>query len=81
VNKIELSEFFLEKVKNGKLVKDGVMAMSKKLSDGSAEMMKQAEELVNECKMLSASDPCEAAVKIGYCLKENGEKRKLVFGF
>lgn len=50
------------------------------MTGGDAGKMAAAAELFDECSGMSGADPCESATKIGMCLKENGEKKKLMFG-
>lgn len=57
------------------------MDFAKKTTSGDEEKLKAAAVIIEECvKLEGDADPCEAAVKIGFCLKTNGEKMKLMFG-
>lgn len=56
------------------------MEMVNKLTNGDASKMALAGELYNECNSVESGDPCEAASKIGYCVKTKGQEKKLMFG-
>lgn len=55
--------------------------MVKQLANPSIDIMKEASEMFDLCNGDHGSDPCEAAMKIGMCLMENGAKRKMMFNF
>lgn len=55
------------------------MALAKAMTAADPEKMKQAAELMVECAAVTDSDPCEAAEKIGACLKDYGQKKGINF--
>lgn len=50
------------------------------MTSGDAAMIAQAAQLYEDCKNESGADACETASKIGICLKDKGQKMKLMFG-
>lgn len=76
-----LTKTFLKKIKGGKLQKEGTMTLAKMMSDGSPQKMKDAEDIFNECSLINDPDDCEAANKIGICLKTVGVKKGMVIAF
>lgn len=57
------------------------MTLAKMMSDGSPQKMKDAEDIFNECSSVGDPDDCEAASKIGICLKTVGTKKGMVIAF
>lgn len=64
-------------MKDGKLTEEGFMHMANKMTNGDADKLKVAKDVFGECANIGDADPCEAAVKIGFCVKTNAEKRKV----
>lgn len=62
------------KIKDAKLDKPGYMKMVEHILGADEAKKKLAVELFNTCGNISDSDACEAAMKIGMCLKTEGEK-------
>lgn len=66
-------------MKDGKLQKDGLIEMVSKMT-GDASKAAGAAELYDECNSTEGGEPCEAASKIGLCLKTQGVKKGVIFG-
>lgn len=56
------------------------MEFASVITAGDAAKMKTAEELINECSLITDDDRCELAYKVGGCLKIGGMKKKVDFG-
>lgn len=56
------------------------MEFVKKVTAGTPDKIQQAEEIFTECSAVTGDDECDAASKIGFCLKASGDKRQIVFG-
>ncbi|KAM7347923.1 general odorant-binding protein 28a-like isoform 2-T3 [Cochliomyia hominivorax] len=69
---------------NGKFVKDVATSHAEKYTDGDADKMKIAHEIIDACSGIEVSDDhCEAAEQYGKCFKDesiaHGLKEKLNF--
>jgi hypothetical protein len=62
---------------NNKLSKDGFLKKVAMATGNDAEKIAKAGEVADACADITDEDRCEAAFKIGKCVKEESEKRGL----
>lgn len=63
--------FYLQMDANGKFVKDVAVKHAEMYTEGDADKMKTAHEIIDACAGLTVpGDACEAAEQYGKCFKE-----------
>ncbi|CAO1399730.1 unnamed protein product [Diamesa hyperborea] len=64
---------------DGKMSKEGLMNYAKMMVDEDTEKLKMAEEIGNDCAVITDADRCELAMKLENCMIDSSKKRKVDF--
>lgn len=57
-----------------------MVKFTSKVTGGDAKIMSIVSDVFEDCKDITGSDKCDAAANMGLCLKEHGEKKKILLG-
>lgn len=61
----------------GKFLRDGFMSLASMGAGEKEEKLKAAEEIADECSVISNEDLCEQAFLLAKCMHDEAVKRKL----